>query len=358
MTNRENYLSIARKTGYTFMPPELQMCPSLRERFTAYAAERGLEIPEGAGNIPDLPSVSAPAETLWGYHAHKSLAEGTFISGWGVAYEPGSAAAYHMRRMHHPMETFDSVEQILAYPYPRFDPNGDGILAQAAAVKALHDAGRAAVGHMECTVWETAWYMRGMENLMCDMYAEDPMAEALLDAVTDRSVQRAISYATAGADVIFLGDDVGMQNSILMSEGLYRQWIQPRLKRVIDAARAVKPDVLIFYHSCGHVTELIPNLIEAGVDVLDPVQPECMDFRSIFHKYGDRLSFHGTLGTQSVMPFGTPEDVRKCVFENLDIAGPAGGLYVCPTHVLEPEVPVENVEAYILACRDYTERYQ
>jgi uroporphyrinogen decarboxylase len=104
------------------------------------------------------------------------------------------------------------------------------------------------------------------------------------------------------------------------------------------------------------VTELIPQLIEAGVDVLDPIQPECMDFREIFDTYGDRLSFRGTIGTQSVMPFGTPEDVRRKVFENLDIAGPMGGLYVCPTHLLEPEVPVENVEAYILACRDYTER--
>lgn len=125
---------------------------------------------------------------------------------------------------------------------------------------------------------------------------------------------------------------------------------------MIDAARAVKPDILIFYHSCGHVTELIPYLIEAGVDVLNPVQPECMDFREVYCRFGERLSFHGTVGTQSVMPFGTPEDVRQNVFENLDIAGKDGGLYVCPTHLLEPEVPVENVIAYIQACVDYTSR--
>ena len=119
------------------------------------------------------------------------------------------------------------------------------------------------------------------------------------------------------------------------------------------AGKAVNPDVLIFYHSCGHVTELIPQLIEAGIDVLDPVQPECMDFRKIHETYGDKLSFHGSIGTQSVMPFGTPEDVRRKVFENLDIAGPMGGLFVCPTHVLEPEVPVENMAAYLQACRDY-----
>ena len=88
--------------------------------------------------------------------------------------------------------------------------------------------------------------------------------------------------------------------------------------------------------------------------LLDPVQPETMDFRRLHEMYGDRLSFHGTLGTQSVMPFGTPEEVRRTVFENLDIAGEKGGLLVCPTHLLEPEVPVENVIAYIKACADYT----
>ena len=116
---------------------------------------------------------------------------------------------------------------------------------------------------------------------------------------------------------------------------------------------------LLPFLKMGYVEPLrrdLPGLIEAGIDVLNPVQPECMDFREIHERYGDRLSFHGTVGTQSVMPFGTPEDVRRTVFENLDIAGPDGGLYVCPTHLLEPEVPVENVIAYIEACRDYCAR--
>jgi uroporphyrinogen decarboxylase len=98
---------------------------------------------------------------------------------------------------------------------------------------------------------------------------------------------------------------------------------------------------------------MIPYLIEAGVDVLNPVQPECMDFKEIHAKYGDRLSFHGTIGTQTTMPFGTPEEVREAVFRNLEIAGRNGGLFVAPTHMLEPEVPIENVVAYINACREF-----
>ena len=352
MTCRENYISIARRTGYDAMPVRFPMCPSLQARFDAYVRQHELTLPVGEGRIDDLPADRAPEDVfLKNYYRDKTFRPGTQIDLWGVAHEPGSPFAYHMTYMHHPLEDFDSVEQIEAYPFPVFRP--EGLARQIEQAEALHAEGRPAIGDMQCTVWETAWYMRGMENLMCDMLAEDPMAEALLDRVTDLAVQRAVSFAKAGADGLFLGDDIGMQRTIMMSDALYSEWIKPRLKRVIDAARHVNPDIIIFYHSCGHVTELIPRLIEAGIDVLNPVQPECMDFKEIHDAYGDRLSFHGTIGTQSVMPFGSPEDVRRTVFTNLDIAGKQGGLYVCPTHLLEPEVPVENVIAYIQACMDY-----
>ena len=355
MTPRENYLSIARRTGYDYMPVHFSMCPSLRERYEAYLTEHDLRLPAGEGTISDLPAdCASPDLFLKRYYPDKRFRPGTSVDEWGVAHEPGSPAAFHMTYMHHPMEDFDSVEQIEAYPLPVF--RAEGLARQKEQADAIHADGRAAIGQMQCTIWETAWYLRGMENLMCDMMSGDPIAEVLLDRVTEIAVQRAVSYAKAGADGLFLGDDVGMQRTIMMSEGLYGEWLKPRLKRVIDAAREVNPEIIVFYHSCGHVTELIPQLIEAGIDVLNPVQPECMDFREIHERFGDRLSFHGTIGTQSVMPFGTPEEVRRKVFENLDIAGPRGGLYVCPTHLLEPEVPVENVVAYIRACADYTER--
>lgn len=163
---------------------------------------------------------------------------------------------------------------------------------------AIHARGLASVGNMQCTVWETSWYIRGMEPLMMDMMCDEEMAEVILDRVT--------------------------QNSLMMSEELYVTWIKPRLKQVIEAAKAIKPDIIVFYHSCGFVEPLIPHLIEAGIDVLNPIQPECMDFEEIFEKYGDQVAFHGTVGTQSVMPFGTPEEVKAVVKKNLDIAGSKG----------------------------------
>ena len=138
-----------------------------------------------------------------------------------------------------------------------------------------------------------------------------------------------------------------------MSEVLYGTWLKPRLKRIIDEVKKVNPDILIFYHSCGLIEPLIPQLIEAGIDVLNPIQCECMDFEEIYKKYGSQVSFHGTIGTQTVMPHGTPEEVKQAVWENLDVAGEKGGLFVAPTHMVEPEVPLENILAYVEACRTY-----
>ncbi len=206
---------------------------------------------------------------------------------------------------------------------------------------------------MECTVWETAWYLRRMDLLMIDMAAEDEKAVFLLDKITDSACFRAARYAEAGADILALGDDLGMQRSTMMSREMYRTWLKPRLKRVIEAAKAIKPDIIIQYHSCGYVTPFIPDLIEAGIEVLNPVQPECMDVEQVLGVFGGRISFNGTIGTQTTMPFGTPQEVRATVHRNLQLAGRLGGLLCCPTHMLEPEVPWENVEAYVEACRTW-----
>ena len=354
MTHRENYLAIARRQEYEYMPVHFSMCPDLQKRFDQYRREHDLFIPEGPAHAGPLPMLCAEPEKFEKYYRDRPLRAGGQLDSWGVGHEPGSKAAFHMTYMRHPMENFDSAEQIQSYPFPVF--RTEGADQQKAKVEAYHAQDKAVQGDLGCSLWEQAWYLRGMENLFCDMMNEDPMAEVLLDRVTDIAVAQMESLARAGVDSVYFGDDVGMQRTLMMSEGLYCEWLKPRLKRLIDAGKAIKPDLIVIYHSCGHINELIPHLMDAGIDVLNPVQPECMEFRQLHAEYGDVLSFHGTIGTQSTMPFGTPEDVRKMVFDNLDITGKKGGLFVAPTHLLEPDVPVENVVAYIEACAQYTSR--
>ncbi len=353
MNDRENLISLVRRKGYERMPVDFGMTPGINAKFKDYIRETGYTYPSSPFYyLPGPPEKKPKTPEFWKALYGHDFKEGTTFSAWGVANEPGSEACLHMTRMYHPLENMTTLEELTGYPYPELKKGVPGL--QRAITHSGHAQGKFVMGGMQCTIWETAWYARGMETLMMDMMAEPELANFVLDRVTENAVTTAVSFAKAGADGIYLGDDIGMQSTIMMSLDLYREYLQPRLKKVIDAARAVTPDIIVFYHSCGHVTPFIEDLIEAGVDVLNPVQPESMNFEEVFKEYGDRLSFCGTLGTQTTMPFGKPDAIRKEIFDRLDFVGKEGGLLLCPTHILEPEVPVENLVAYIEACKEYT----
>lgn len=352
MTARENLLRLLRRQGYEWIPSHFSMCPSLTARFVAQTGCPEAEIAARYGSpfahVSDMARQPQPAGAFEPYYRDVTLAPGTHLTEWGVAHEPG---VYHMTHMVHPLRALSSLEQLAAYPFPEF--TDQGAAQQRAQVEAAHAQGLAALGAMQMTIWETAWYLRGMEALMLDLMEESPLADALLEEVTRRAMARAQSYARAGVDCLFLGDDIGTQHSLMMSRALYQRAIQPRLAQVIGAARAVKPDILVLYHSCGYVLPIIEDLIDAGVDVLNPVQPESMEFSEVYQAFGGRLSFLGGIGTQTTMPHGTPEEVRAVTHRLLELGGARGGVLPAPTHLLEPEVPVDNVLAYVDALRDW-----
>ncbi len=154
-------------------------------------------------------------------------------------------------------------------------------------------------------------------------------------------------------DVLILGDDVSMQTGMLMSPAAWRKWFKGRLRSIIAEARSVKPHLPVFYHSDGNPAAIIPDLIEIGVTVLNPVQPECIDPLAVKQQYGDRLALWGTIGTQTTMPFGTPAEVRAEVRKRIETVGADGGLILGPTHSLEPDVPWENIVALYDAIEMY-----
>lgn len=284
---------------------------------------------------------------------HGPLPPGTTVDEWGLAHVPTSSTDRdhaHLEGFRHPMLRLESAADAAAFPLPdvdaayRYEPVRD-------AIEALHRRGLAAMAMLECTVFERAWYLRSMERLLVDFTDGSAFATTLLDRITERRMAQAAHYAHAGADVIAYGDDVGTQRGMLMSVRMWRTWLKPRLARTIAAARRVRQDVLVFYHSDGDVSAIVPDLIEIGVDILNPVQPECMDPAALKRAYGDRLSFWGTIGTQSTLPFGTPDDVRREVWTRIETVGSGGGLFLAPTHILEPEVPFENIVAFVEAVK-------
>jgi len=245
-----------------------------------------------------------------------------------------------------------SAKDALDYPLPDIEAKYryDQV---ALDIARHHERGLAVMAGMACTIFEVAWYMRSMELLLMDFVDNQEFAEVLLDRITEKRIIQAQRYAALAPDVIMFGDDVATQRGMLMSVGMWRKWLKGRLARVIAAARQTNPDVIIFYHSDGDATAIVPDLIEIGVDVLNPIQPECMDLFALKRKYGDQISFWGTLGTQSTLPFGTPQDVAQDIQERCEIAADNGGLLIAPTHMVEPEVPWENILAFVESVKKF-----
>jgi uroporphyrinogen decarboxylase len=270
----------------------------------------------------------------------------------GTALIAGSDTAYDHYVPPAVMVEADTLKAFEDYPLPDWQADYRHAHLEN-AVADIKAKGLAAVAGLEMTIWEVAWQIRGFERIMLDFFEREDFAACLLDRITEGSVFRARRFAQAGCDIIRTGDDVGMEDRLMMSPAVWRKFLKPRLARVFAAAKDAKPDVLIFYHSDGYIEPLIDDLIEIGMDVLNPVQPECMDPAALKQRYGRRLSFWGTMGIQHTLPFGTPEDVAAEVRLRIETVAKGGGLLLSPTHVLAPEVPHENIRAMVTAARKY-----
>jgi uroporphyrinogen decarboxylase len=177
----------------------------------------------------------------------------------------------------------------------------------------------------------------------------------IFDKITERMVTAARAFARGGADILYTGDDVAMQTGLMLSQAMWRKWFQPRLAQVIQAAREIQPDMPVQYHSDGKINDLIPGLMEAGVTILNPVQPECVEHGWVKQAYGDRLAFDGGLGVQSVLPFGSAEDVCEHTRVVIETLGAGGGLIVGPSHVIERDTPLKNIFAMLEAIDNFGE---
>ena len=365
LTPRERVLKAVNRQKPDRVPKDISwgFTPTVMEAFRRHTGQLDGELtisPEEYFNVDvrfiglDVPperlqaSLQARRETFERYFP--GLPYEADISEWGTAQIPGSF--YHFVRLLKPMQTFTSVEEIDDFPWPTFDEDWRYRYASR-RIQDVHDRGLAACGAMAVTIFEVAWQLRGMEELFEDFHSRPEMADCLLDHMTDIRCSMARFFAQEDVDVLILGDDVSMQTGMFISPAAWRRWFKERMRKIIQAAHQVKPGLPIFYHSDGNPEAIIPELIEIGVTILNPVQPECIDPLLVKQRYGDRLALWGTIGTQTTMPFGTVEDVRREVRQRIETVGQDGGLILGPTHMLEPDVPWENVLALYEAIEEF-----
>ncbi|MHA2429029.1 MAG: uroporphyrinogen decarboxylase family protein, partial [Candidatus Hermodarchaeia archaeon] len=203
------------------------------------------------------------------------------------------------------------------------------------------------VGVTVTTIFETAWALRGLEQLMIDMAINPDLANHILDIPYHYHLTAAKKLTEMGVDMIWTGDDIGAQIKMMISPKMWRTYFKPRMANFIAELKAINPELKVAYHTDGNVELVIPELIEIGIDVLNPIQPASMNPAHIKEQYGDQLCFWGSIDEQHTLPFCTPGEVRAEVLHRLKTIGKGGGLILAPTHHVQLDTPMENFWAMV-----------
>jgi len=193
-----------------------------------------------------------------------------------------------------------------------------------------------------------------MEQFLTDMMVNKDYAHALTDLVADWNLAAGLKVVKLGCDLILAGDDMGLQDRLLFSPELFREFIKPRYGRLFGAYKRANPELKVATHIYGHVEPIIDDLIETGVDVLNPVQSLAMDPARLKKRYRRRLSFWGALDDQNVLPLGSPQDVDSEVRLRLHELAPGGGYILCSSHNVQPGTPMANIGAFCQAAKRYS----
>jgi len=270
---------------------------------------------------------------------------------WGAKLRMPKVGGLYFDWVEHPLPEV-TVDAVRAYRWPEFVPAEELAIMRDSAVALRRDTDYALVGtaNLGAGIFEQACRIAGMESFMMAMVTDRPAAERLLDGITDFLVEVACRYLDEVGpflDVYQYGDDVATQTSWMISPDAYASLIKPRQRRLFEAIRS-RTDAKLMYHGCGAVFDLIPHLIEIGVDVLNPVQVSArgMDTKRLKATYGREIVFWGGgVDTQRVLPFGSPDEVRAEVRRRIDDLAPGGGFVFAAVHNIQAGVPPANIVA-------------
>ncbi len=355
MRHRERVLMALNHTAPDRCPMQISFTPEFADRLIADLQLRGqgLHNPHGGGNTYDLERMLDQDMLLtsvgWvnGYYQDGYQNVDSYQDEWGVTwktieYETRYGKGKYTEPFGPPLADDRTLE---SYTAP--DPNRPELYVEAERVIRSYKDEYWVVGVTPTTIFESAWALRGYEQLMMDLAMRPDVAERVLDIPYRYHLTVTQRLAQLGVDMIWLGDDVGGQSSMLMSPAMWRKFFKPRMAQLIASLKAINPQLKIAYHTDGVVYPIISDLIDIGIDVLNPIQPAAMDPVRLDKEYGDRLCFWGSLDIQRTLPFGTPADVRAEVITRLKTIGGNGGLIIGPTHNLQLDTPIENFWAMV-----------
>jgi len=285
---------------------------------------------------------------------NRQISENEYICDFGIIKKKANyAGGFYLEIIKNPLEDLN------AYPQFKFpNPLNQESLQEEFELfeKGIKKYGKthAIVGGVTCTIFEGCCMLRGLARVMMDLIENGDFINDLMDKLEDYHYEVGKKLISLGADIIYIGDDVGMQTGMLISPALWGKYLKPRYQRLFKKWKQLNKNILFALHSDGYIEPIIPDLIEIGLDILNPVQPGTMDDAILKKKYGSKITFWGGINVQKTMPFGSTSDVINEVKDRINTFGPGGGFIISSAHNIQPNVrSVDNIFTYYWACNKY-----
>ena len=357
MKHRERVLTALGHETPDRCPMQVSFTPEFAARLKQHLGLKDADLhnPHGGGNTYILERTLDEDMLLtsvgWAnsYYATDTYSQDgeTYTDEWGitwrnVAYQTQYGPGHYTEMVGHPLADDQAIE---SYRAP--DPHRPELYGEAERVIRDYKDEYWIVGVTVTTAFETAWALRGYEQMLIDVALNPDLVARLLDIPFTYHLTAARKLVELGVDMIWIGDDVGAQNKMLISPETWRRFLKPRMATFISTLKGINPQLKIAYHSDGDIYPIIPDLIDIGLDVLNPIQPRSMDPERVKKEFGDKLCFWGSIDEQYTLPFGAPADVEREVLTRLRTLGQDGGLIIGPTHHVQLDTPLENFWAMI-----------
>ena len=296
----------------------------------SYEFALGYQPPDRAGRLSNVEAL---------------MQEREWVDEWGIGWKH-SADGVGANPVDHPIKDWSQLDDYLQNRVP--NPHGRGRLAAALPALAKHGSSKYCVGIINLTLFERLFALRAMDHLLEDFYTHEEEVLRLCEALTQYVIGLIQEWGKTEVSGIFLSDDWGSQHALMISPAMWRRLFKDFYRRIFAEVHRWGKDVL--FHSCGNVTSIIPDLIEVGVDVLDPLQPGPVNLAEVARQFGGKVGFSGGIDDQRLEDY-TPQEVKDMVRQTIDTLGrPFGNAYlVAAANSILPSVPFDNLEAMIQA---------
>jgi uroporphyrinogen decarboxylase len=275
------------------------------------------------------------------------LPDGRIKNEWGMVFRN---AGIYSEFSEYPLADAANEGDILNYPFP--DPEAQGRFDLALRMMETYSGKFGVIGDVETMFFEMSWYLTGLEKFLTDLLTGAEYQALLMDRIMEYIIACGKKLILMGVDILWCGDDFGTQNGMLIDPDTFRKVFKPRIKYMFEEFRKIRSDIKIAWHSCGAILPIIPDFIEVGLDILNPIQPlaQGMEPQYLKKTYGKDLVFFGGIDVQHLLPFGSPQMIRDEVRRRIDILGKEGGYIVAPAHNIQPDTSVENILALFEAA--------